>query len=85
MQISAQVAAAIVDVPVTDNQVVEAGTELARLDDRDYVAERDQAQANVDNLNAQIVAQKAKIDQAEKQAVAGASRIDLRAAGKRSL
>jgi membrane fusion protein, multidrug efflux system len=68
VQISAQVAAAIVDVPVTDNQAVEAGTELARLDDRDFVAARDQAQATVANLNAQIAAQKAKIDQAAKLA-----------------
>ncbi len=36
VQISAQVAAAIVDVPVNDNQLVEAGAELVRLDDRDY-------------------------------------------------
>ncbi|HUC48832.1 MAG TPA: HlyD family secretion protein [Xanthobacteraceae bacterium] len=67
VQISAQVAAAIVDVPVTDNQMVEAGAELVRLDDRDYVAQRDQAQASVNNYTAQIAEQKAKIDQAEKQ------------------
>lgn len=67
VQISAQVAAAIVGVPVTDNQAVEAGAELVRLDDRDYVAQRDQAQANVDNFQAQIAAQQAKIDQADKQ------------------
>ena len=68
VQISAQVAAGIVDVPVNDNQTVEAGTELVRLDDRDYIAQRDQAQAAVDNLKAQIAAQQAKISQAEKQA-----------------
>jgi membrane fusion protein (multidrug efflux system) len=67
VQISAQVAAAIVDVPVTDNQMVDAGAELVRLDDRDYVAQRDQAQASVDNLAAQITAQQAKIQQADKQ------------------
>src|SRR6516225_3005529 len=74
VQISAQVAAAIVDVPVTDNQLVDAGAELVRLDDRDYVAQRDQAQAqvkqaqaSVDNLTAQIEAQQAKVDQAHKQ------------------
>ncbi|HEV3161067.1 MAG TPA: HlyD family secretion protein [Xanthobacteraceae bacterium] len=74
VQISAQVAAAIVDVPVTDNQLVDGGTELVRLDDRDYVAQRDQAQAQVnqgqssiDNLTAQIAAQQAKVDQADKQ------------------
>src|SRR6516165_9174027 len=67
--ISAQVAAAIVDVPVTDNQVVGAGAELVRLDDRDYIAQRDQAQASVHNFTAQIAEQKAKIDQAAKQVV----------------
>ena len=72
--ISAQVAAAIVDVPVTDNQLVDAGAELVRLDDRDYIAQRDQAkaqvdqaQASVENLTAQIATQQAKIDQANKQ------------------
>ncbi len=67
VQISAQVAAAIVDVPVTDNQLVDAGAELVRLDDRDYVAQRNQSQASVDNLVAQIAAQQAKIAQADKQ------------------
>jgi membrane fusion protein (multidrug efflux system) len=67
VQISAQVAAAITEVPVTDNQTVEAGTELVRLDDRDYVAQRDEAQASINNYAAQIAEQKAKIAQAEKQ------------------
>jgi membrane fusion protein, multidrug efflux system len=71
VQISPQVAAAIVDVPVTDNQPVEAGAELVRLDDRDYIAQRDQSQANVDNLIAQIASQEAKIDQAERQVTQG--------------
>src|SRR6516225_11697983 len=76
VSISAQVGAAIVDVPVTDNQLVDAGAILLRLDDRDFVAQRDQAQAqvnqaqaSVDNLTAQIAAQQAKVDQANKQVV----------------
>jgi membrane fusion protein (multidrug efflux system) len=69
VQISAQVAAAIVAVPVTDNQIVEPGAELVRLDDRDYIAQRDQAQASVHNFTAQIAEQQAKIDQAAKQVV----------------
>jgi membrane fusion protein, multidrug efflux system len=75
VQISAQIGAAIVDVPVTDNQLVDAGAELIRLDDRDYIAQRDQAQAqvtqaqaSVENLTAQIAAQQAKVEQANKQA-----------------
>jgi membrane fusion protein, multidrug efflux system len=74
VQISAQVAAAIVDVPVTDNQLVDAGAVLARLDDRDYKAQLDQAkaqvgqaQAGIANLDAQLVAQQARNDQADKQ------------------
>jgi membrane fusion protein, multidrug efflux system len=74
VSISAQVGAAIVDVPVTDNQLVEAGAVLVRLDDRDYRAQVDQATAqanqataNMANIDAQVASQQARIDQAEKQ------------------
>ncbi len=67
VQISAQVSAAIVEVPVTDNQLVEAGAVLVRLDDRDYKAQLDQSQANIVNIDAQIAAQQARVEQAEKQ------------------
>jgi membrane fusion protein, multidrug efflux system len=76
VQVSAQVSAAITDVPVTDNELVEAGAVLARLDDRDFVAQRDQAkaqvdqaEANINNVTAQLDAQQARIDQAKKQVV----------------
>jgi len=72
--ISSQVSGAIVDVPVTDNQTVETGGVLARIDQRDYAAaveqakaQVEQAQASVANLAAQISAQQARIDQAQKQ------------------
>lgn len=72
--ISSQVNGAIVDVPVTDNQLVDSGAVLARIDDRDYKvavdqakAQVDQAQATISNLDAQIDAQQARIEQAEKQ------------------
>ncbi len=74
VSISSQVSAAIVDVPVTDNQLVEAGAVLVRLDDRDYTAQVDQAKAQVDqskaniaNSDAQLAAQQARIEQADKQ------------------
>jgi membrane fusion protein (multidrug efflux system) len=74
VSISSQVNAAIADVPVTDNQLVEPGTVLVRLDDRDYraqdnqaIAQVAQAKANMANIDAQVVAQQARIDQAEKQ------------------
>jgi membrane fusion protein, multidrug efflux system len=72
--ISSQVNGAIVDVPVTDNQLVDADGVLARIDDRDYKvavdqarAQVDQAQATISNLDAQIDAQQARVGQAEKQ------------------
>ena len=72
--ISAQINAAVVDVPVTDNQLVDAGTVLVRLDKSDFQAQVDQAKAQVDqalaniaNIDAQIAAQRARIDQADKQ------------------
>src|ERR1700734_2117548 len=47
VSISSQVSAAVVDVPVTDNQLVEAGAVLARLDERDFRAQADQAKAQI--------------------------------------
>jgi membrane fusion protein (multidrug efflux system) len=73
-QVSSQVNGAIVEVPVTDNQQVEAGAVLLRIDDRDYKAALEQARAqvaqavaNVANLTAQLDAQQARIDQAKKE------------------
>jgi membrane fusion protein, multidrug efflux system len=73
VSISSQVSAAIVDVPVTDNQIVDAGIVLVRLDDRDFRAQVDQskaqiaqAQASIANDDAQIAAQEARIDQAQR-------------------
>jgi membrane fusion protein, multidrug efflux system len=75
VSISSQINAAIVDVPVTDNQLVDAGAVLVRLDDRDFKAQVDQAQGQVDqaaasigNVDAQIVAQQSRIEEADKQA-----------------
>jgi len=72
--ISSQVNGAIVDLPATDNQLVDAGAMLARIDDRDYraavdqtKAQIDQAQGTISNLDAQIEAQQARIEQADKQ------------------
>jgi membrane fusion protein (multidrug efflux system) len=74
--ISSQLSARVVDVPVTDNQFVSAGTILVSLDKSDYQAQLDQAkaqvdqaQANIANIDAQIAAQQARIDEAGKQAV----------------
>jgi membrane fusion protein, multidrug efflux system len=74
--VSSQVSGQIVDVPVTDNELVKAGTVLVTIERNDYQAQVDQAkaqvdqaQANIANIEAQIGAQQARIEQAEKQAV----------------
>ncbi len=74
VSISSQINGAIVELPVDDNQEVEAGAPLARIDDRDFRAALDQAKAQVDqadagiaNLDAQLAAQQARIEQAQKQ------------------
>ncbi len=72
--VAAKVGGYVIAVPVTDNQHVNAGDLLARIDDRDYRIAVDQAQAqvavaeaNVANIAAQIDSQQAQIDQAKAQ------------------
>ena len=77
--IAPQVTGYVTTVPVTDNEHVEAGAVIATLDDRDYQAALDQAnaqvaaatagvanvQAQMDVQQAQIQASKAQVDQAK--------------------
>jgi membrane fusion protein (multidrug efflux system) len=72
--VSPKVGGYVVEVPVTDNQHVNAGDRLARIDDRDYRIAIDQAQAqvavaaaNLANIEAQTESQQAQIDQARAQ------------------
>ena len=75
--ISSQVSGAIVDVPVTDNQLVDAGGVLARIDHRDYLASLDQAKAQVDQANASIINYRAQIDQQQAHIAQAAQQVDL--------
>jgi membrane fusion protein (multidrug efflux system) len=70
--LSPQVAGTIAELYVTDNQRVRRGELIARLDDRTYRAQVDQARAdvaaavaNVDNAAAQIALQQAVVVQAQ--------------------
>lgn len=72
--ISPQVTGNIVQVNVTDYQIVKSGDLLAKIDPRDYQAAVDQAdaqirqaEATVKNLEAQVNAQKSQIEQAQQQ------------------
>jgi membrane fusion protein (multidrug efflux system) len=71
VQVTAQVAGTVLAVPVSDNQQVDTGTLLLRIDPRDYQAalqqaqaQVEQAQASIENVEAQIAAQQANIAQA---------------------
>jgi membrane fusion protein, multidrug efflux system len=68
--IAPKVSGYIAEVLVDDNERVKAGQALARIDDRDFRAALDQAQADVEaaaasvgNLDAQIALQQSVIDQ----------------------
>lgn len=72
--VGAEIAGRITELAVTDNQPVEAGAVLLRIDDSDYQASLKQAeasvaaaQAEITNVEAQTQAQNAKIDAAQKQ------------------
>lgn len=72
--VAPKVAGYVTSVPVTDNQHVNAGDLLAKIDERDYKIALDQAkaqaaaaQANIENVQAQIDSQHEQIDQAKAQ------------------
>jgi membrane fusion protein (multidrug efflux system) len=72
--VASKVGGYVTDVPVTDNQHVNAGDLLAKIDERDYRIAIDQAdaqvagaKANIDNFEAQIDSQQEQIKRAEAQ------------------
>src|ERR1700730_14227525 len=76
VQVAAALSGIVIEIPVTDNQLVESGAVLVRMDPRDYQAalaqakaQVEQAIATVNNLDAQIDAQNARIDQARDQVI----------------
>ncbi|UCI29279.1 HlyD family secretion protein [Mesorhizobium sp. B4-1-4] len=82
--VSAEIAGRITDVAVTDNQPVRKGDVLLRIDDSDYRASLDQAdagvaaaQADIANVAAQIEAQNAKIDATQKQVAQAQAAVDF--------
>jgi membrane fusion protein (multidrug efflux system) len=73
--IAPKISGYITAVPVTDNQHVEAGQVIARIDDRDYRAALEQAEAqvaaaeaSVNNIDAQQTVQQAQIAENRAQA-----------------
>ena len=84
VSISSQIAGAISELDVTDNQVVKAGDVLGRQDDSIYraqlgqaTAQVEQAKANIANLDAQLDAQHSRIDEADKQVTEAQAALDF--------
>jgi membrane fusion protein (multidrug efflux system) len=84
VQVASALNGIVVDVPVTDNQLVDAGAILLRIDPRDYrtalaqaKAQVAQAIATVNNLDAQIDAQNARIDEAREQVMQAQAAADF--------
>ncbi|WP_246686723.1 HlyD family secretion protein [Mesorhizobium sp. B2-4-19] len=82
--VSAEIAGRITDITVTDNQPVKKGDVLLRIDDSDYRASLEQAdagvaaaQAEISNIAAQIQAQSSKIDAAQKQVALAQAAFDF--------
>ena len=78
--VSPQVTGSIVNVKVTDNQLVKTGDLLATIDPRNYKAAVDQAdgqirqnEAAIKNVEAQIAAQKSQVEQASQQVTEAAA------------
>jgi membrane fusion protein, multidrug efflux system len=72
--VAPKISGSITAVPVTDNQHVNVGDVIARIDDRDYRIALDQAQAqvaaanaNIQNIDAQISVQQAQINASQAQ------------------
>lgn len=90
--IGAEISGLITDVAVTDNQPVKAGDVLLRIDDSDYRASLKQAdaavaaaEADIVDVAAQIEAQNAKVDEAQKQVAQAQAALDFaRAEDKRN-
>ena len=66
-QVSSRVTGTVSEVLVQENQAVEAGTVLARLDSRDFEVKRQQAMAQVAQAHAQLQQAEAQIAQARAQ------------------
>jgi membrane fusion protein (multidrug efflux system) len=72
--IAPKVSGYVTEVPVTDNQHLPAGGVIARIDDRDYRAALDQAEAqiaaakaSIKNIDAQIAVQHAQVESVKAQ------------------
>jgi len=71
--IAARVGGTVLEVPPADNQMVEAGTVLARIDPRDYQVALDRAKAELADAEAAAVAAQANVPITTRSATGGVS------------
>jgi membrane fusion protein (multidrug efflux system) len=71
--IAARVGGTVIDVPPPDNQMVEAGAVLARIDPRDYQVALDRAKAELADAEAAAVAAQANVPITTQSATGGVS------------
>ena len=75
-QISARISGTVVEVPVDDNQLVQAGAVLVKLDPRDYEVALDRARAGLAQAEADVGNQQAKIEQSGSQISAADAQVE---------
>jgi membrane fusion protein (multidrug efflux system) len=75
-QISARISGTVVEVPVDDNQLVQPGEVLVKLDPRDYEVALDHARAGLAQAEADVGNQQAKIEQAGSQISAADAQVE---------
>ncbi len=64
--ISTEIAAQIVELPVRVGDVIDAGAMIARLDCKDFESNRDEAQAQLEALDARITLAKKRVNRTER-------------------
>ncbi len=76
-QISAEASGRITKILVEDNQLVSAGEILATIDNRDYIARRDQAQAALAAADATLANNQARINLQQLKIKEATARLDI--------
>ncbi|MFA5678268.1 MAG: HlyD family secretion protein [Pseudomonas sp.] len=84
-RVSSQLAAQVTEVMVTDNQTVDAGDLLVRLDDRDFTTALAKARANLAMREAEHLQAKAQLNRQDSMIEAARAAVDARKAEQRRI
>ena len=84
-RVSSQLAAQVVEVLVTDNQTVDAGDLLVRLDDRDFTTALAKARANLATRQAELAQARAMLARHDSMIEAARAAVDARRAEQKRI